>query len=1055
MSVVSSAIRFPVTVVVGAIIAIAGGFLAFTAVPVQLTPEVERPIVTVTTNWIGASPEEIEKEIIEEQEDYLKSVEGLLKMTSTSNDGQGVVTLEFPAGTDITSTVVRVTNKLNEVPSYPDNADRPIISTSDQLDGAIAWFIIKARDTSQIFVPNVQDLVEDFIQPRLERVEGVSSINIFGGLEQELHVVFSTDRLASAGITVTDLANALRSQNTDVSAGDIGEGKRRYVVRTVNRFNSIDDVEQTVIRVIDGVPIRVLDVADVELTYQKPRALVRHLGEPAIAFNAQREVGANVIAVLDGLEEQLAILDREILQPRGLYSQVAYKETVYINSAIDLVIQNIWVGGLLAIFALFIFLRSWSAIGVIAVAIPISIITTFLMMSIFGRSINVISLAGMAFAVGMVVDAAIVVLENIYRHMQMGKPRFKAATDATLEVWGALLASAVTTVAVFLPILFIAEQAGQLFKDIAIAISSAIVISLIVSVTVIPTMASRILSTSARVTSSEGKPGGFLGIFSRTVASFVDWINRSLVRRVVAVLGIVSFSLGLSWLLLPNAEYLPTGNQNLVFAGMLPPPGYNIDEMISLGEQIEDQIRPLWETDPAEADTLAGGGVDNFFFVAVGGFGFMGLRARDELRARELVPVANRAIGSIPGTYGFASQTSIFGRGVEGTRSVQIDVSGPDLNQILALATPIFFQISEVVPGAGAQPDPGLDLGSPEVRVYPDPVRATQLGLSASEIGLSVNALVDGAIVSEFYQNGREIDLLIRGSDDRAQHTQDVAMLPLSTSDGRLISIADVADVRQTQGPVQINHVERQRTVSLIVSLPDEVPLELAVASLDEQIIQPMRDQGQIGGLYDVTLSGTADDLTKLRAVLANNLILAVLLTYLLLAALFQSFIYPLVIMVTVPLATFGGVLGLNVIRLFNPTQQLDVLTMLGFVILIGTVINNAILIVYQALNYMREGKEMREAVKEAVQVRVRPIMMSTGTSTLGMLPLIVMPGAGSELYRGLGSVVVGGLALSTIVTLVLTPLVFSFILDAVSKIRSLLGLSGQVVSAAPSIEQQ
>ncbi|TDI86878.1 MAG: efflux RND transporter permease subunit, partial [Caldithrix sp.] len=285
MSLINSSIRFPVTVIVGVLIAIIGGFVALKNVPIQLTPEVKRPIITVTTNWFGASPEEVEKEIVDKQEEYLKSVEGMLEMNSTSSAGRGVITLEFIVGTDMTAALVKVTNKLNEVPEYPDDADRPILTTSSRFEGAIGWFVILS---DSIYAPHLQDLTEDLIKPRLERVPGISRINIFGGLEKQLHVIFEPELLASSGITISQLTQALRSQNRDISAGDFGEGKRRYVVRTMSRFERIEDVEQTVVTVRSGVPIRVADVAKVELTHQKPIALVRYKGQPAIAFNAQR-----------------------------------------------------------------------------------------------------------------------------------------------------------------------------------------------------------------------------------------------------------------------------------------------------------------------------------------------------------------------------------------------------------------------------------------------------------------------------------------------------------------------------------------------------------------------------------------------------------------------------------------------------------------------------------------------------------------------------------------------------------------------------------------------
>lgn len=1048
MGLINSSIRFPVTVVVGVLIAIMGGFVALKNVPIQLTPDVKRPIITVTTNWFGASPEEIEKEIVDQQEEYLKSVEGVLKMNSTSSSGQGVITLEFDAGMDMNAALVKVTNKLNEVPSYPDDADRPIVTTSSQFDGAIAWFVVLGD--SSVYVPHMQDLVEDMVQPRFERVSGVSRINVFGGLENELHVTFQPELLASSGITISQLTQALRSENRDISAGDFGEGKRRYVVRTMARFERVEDVEQTVITVRNGVPIRVQDVARVEITHQKPFAQVRYKGRPAIAFNAQRQVGANVLDVMDGLLAEMEAVNEEILKDRGMRIQNVYRETVYINSAIDLVFDNIYLGGFLAIATLFLFLRSVSSILVVSLSIPISIITTFLTMFLFGRSINVISLAGMAFAVGMVVDSAIVVLENIYRHIQLGKNKWQAAADATREVWGALLASTVTTVAVFLPILFIEERAGQLFRDIAIAISGSIVVALLVAMTVIPALSSRILNISTKLHGKD-ESQSLLERLSKRIASFVNFVNKRNYRRLVVVLGIVFVSVGLTAVMAPDSEYLPNGNQNFIFGLLIPPPGYNIDEMIRIGQDIESQVRRLWDTPADEAQDLPGGGLDNFFFVALPNQAFLGMRSREDERVRELEPVINGALQSVPGAFGFARQSSLFTRGFAGTRSVSIDVTGPDLNRVLAIATQVFGQVSNVLPGAQGRPIPSLDLGSPEVRVYPDRVRAADVGFSATDIGLAVNSFVDGANVSEFRLQGREIDLILKGRELWTKHTQDIGQLPLATPEGRIITLSDIADVRLRQGPISIQRVERQRAVTIETALPDNIPLEAAIERIQAQIVQPLREQGVIGNVYDIKLSGTADDLSRLREEMFWNFNLAVILTYLLLAALFQSFVYPFVIILTVPLAIFGGVLGFRTVQLFDSFQQLDILTMLGFFILVGTVINNAILIVYQALQLMRQGQSHREAVIESVRVRVRPILMSTGTSVLAMLPLIIMPGAGSELYRGLGSVVVGGLALSTVITLILTPLVFSYVIELVLKIKSTLGMAEVAVTGNPA----
>lgn len=1053
MKIVDSSVKYPISVVVGVLIAIFAGFVSLNRVPVQLTPEVLRPVITVTTLWPGASPEEMEKEVIDKQEEYLKSIEGVLKMNSESNDGMGVVTLEFPVGTDISAALVRVTNKLNEVPTHPATAERPIVSSSSQFEGAIAWFVIKS-DNDSIYVPHLNNLIDDMVKPRMERVEGVSRINPFGGLEQELHVTFDPELLASMNITVNQFQQALRSENRDISGGDFAEGKRRYVVRTISRYNNIKAVEQTVVANRNGVPIYVKDLAKVELAYEKPLALVRHKGKPAMAFNAQRQVGSNVLEVLAGLEKEMNLINEEIMKPRGLFIEFAYRESVYINSAVDLVYENIYMGGFLAVVILFLFLRSVTSILVIAVSVPISIITTFLVMALLGRTINVISLAGMAFAIGIGIDVTIVVLENVYRHLEMGKTRVKAALDGTREIWGAILASTVTNIAVFLPVVFVQEQAGQLFQDISIAICSSVAITLLTSITVIPSLSSRIMKRASNV-NWEGTEKSLLNRFAARVSGLVDYLNGNKIRRLLATFGLVIFTSSFTWFLLPDAEYLPNGDQNFVFGVLLPPPGYNMDEMTKIGEQLESQLKYLWETPADQAEDLPGGGADNFFYVGTYNMAFCGISSRDEQRGSELVPVVNKSMFTIPGTFGFASQWSLFSSSLAGTRSVRIDVTGPELEQILGIATQVFMQMGQVLPGAQSRPIPGLDLGNPEVRIFPDRVRAADVGFTSAQIGEAINSLVDGSITTEYYHEGKEIDLVLKGRESLSRHTQDIAQLPLSTPSGRLVTVGDLAKVEMHQGPVQVNHVEKQRAVSIESALPDNIALEAAIGRIRTQIIEPMHQNGTVGGLYDIQVSGTADDLSKLRKELSTDFILALLLTYLLLAALLQSFTYPVVIMLTVPLATFGGVLGLRLMQLFDSRLQLDVLTMLGFIILVGTVINNSILLVYQALHLMRDGKDTGFAVKEAVRVRVRPIFMSTASSVFGMLPLVIMPGAGSELYRGLGSVVIGGLALSSVITLVLTPMVFTYAIELTAKVRSLVGLEKKTFSSGQPLGEE
>ena len=1039
------AIKNPVTVTVGVFFILLFGFIALLRIPVQLTPELQEVEIRVETIWPGASPQEVEREIVEEQEEQLKSVEGLVEMKSENYRGRGRVILKFQTGTDKDTALLKVSNKLNQVPQYPTNADEPVIKATGEESDSIAFFVFRKTQGNPRDVVFEKKFIEDNVKPRLERIPGVAAVNVYGGREEEMQVIVDPNALASRNVTIPEIIRALDMENRNVSAGDLDEGKRRYVVRTVGQYRTPKDIENVIIRQVNGAPVYVQDVARIEFGHKKSEAVIYQKGNPAIVMNAIREVGANILTVMEEIKKEIKALNRSLLPSRNLHLDQVYDETEYIYSAIDLVKQNIFIGGSLAILVLLLFLRSGTSTLIVATAIPISIIGTFVMMALLGRSINVISLAGMAFAVGMVVDSSIVVLENIYRHMQMGESRLVAAYNGTVEVWGAILASTLTTIAVFLPVIFVREEAGQLFRDIAVAVSCSVALSLIVSITVIPTLAARILRVPKALLTEEGKAGsissfsiynllGFASItraFSRGIAAFFPWVYRSISLRCALVVVMTGLSLSMAWFLIPKTEYLPQGNQNFLFGFLLTPPGYNVEEFNRIAQKIEVDLAPYWNAEPGDekAVGLQGPPIRTFFFVSWLQQAFMGLTSKVPERVRELLPVVYRSLAKIPGLIAVVTQASLFERVGQG-RSIDIEILGPDLTRLVTLGQEIFGQIMGALPGSQARPIPSLDLGSPEIQVIPDRVRMASLGVKTSELGIVVDALMDGTKASDYWHDGTEIDLTLMGKDEYARRSQDLKDLLIHTPRGETVTLGSLADILLVTGPSQINHIERKRSIVIRVSPPEEMPLETALERIEEQIVQPIRDRGELGDSYEIRLAGTADKLSLTRKALQWNFLLALVITFLLMASLFESFLYPMVIMFSVPLAAAGGFLGLFAVNRLIAFQPLDVLTMLGFIILIGIVVNNAILIVHQSLNHMREGMGSRDAIHQSIQKRVRPIFMSTTTSIFGMMPLVVLPGAGSELYRGLGSVVIGGLAVSTVFTLFLVPTLFSLVLD-------------------------
>ncbi|MCY4313650.1 MAG: efflux RND transporter permease subunit, partial [Gammaproteobacteria bacterium] len=607
----------------------------------------------------------------------------------------------------------------------------------------------------------------------------------------------------------------------------------------------------------------------------------------------------------------------------------------------------------------------------------------------------------------------------------------------------------------------------QLFRDIAVAISVAVVLSLVVSITVIPALSSRLLSNKA---SEDEKPkrmrlfliDSLAGLFSLGIMAFARLVVKS---RFVALLIAVSVTTGavyFSYQFLPKLEYLPEGNRNLLFGIVIPPPGYNLDTTTEIANGIEQEISHLWVSDGVQpenavAEKPSAWGqlalllaqmtsnfnkddstsastdlplIERFFFVATQSRTFIGAIAEDPSRVAELKPILSAPVFREPGTFGFINQPSIFGRGIGGGRKIDLDISGNELGTVLEVANRAFFKIVPLFPrnqGHEWRPVPGLELGAPEVRVIPDRVRLNESGISAQDLALTVDTFNDGLRATQSTVDGKMTDILIKGGTQGVDNTQGIGNLPIVTSTGRVIPVSSVSDVILTSGPTQIRHRERLRTVTLEVRPQAELPLEAAIDAIRTEVIDALEAEGLPPGVR-LRISGTADKLDQTRAAMAVNLALALVIVFLVMAVLFESFVYPLIIMISVPVAAAGGVAGLALLNLYT-YQALDMLTMLGFVILVGIVVNNAILLVHQTLHLTRvEGMTPEQAIPIATQNRIRPIFMSTLTSVFGMLPLVFFPGAGSELYRGLGSVVVGGLSLSAIITLLLVPPMMSLL---------------------------
>ncbi|MEZ4380931.1 MAG: efflux RND transporter permease subunit [Nannocystaceae bacterium] len=1032
----ATVIRRPATVLACTLLLLLLGALSVLSLPIQLTPDIAVPTLTVTTDWPGSAPTEVEMEILEEQEDALKSVPGLYKMTSTARSDRGEITLEFEVGTPIEEALVRASNRLSQVARYPDAAREPAISTSNNAGPPLAVVTIRGADGRD--VDEYRTWLDKRILPRLERIPGVAGIRLIGGRERELHIDFDPRAVAARGLTVSQVSAAIQAELRDVSGGDLTLGKRRYLVRTPVAPDVPADLERVVLgAAADGTPILLGDVATVRLGLRKRSAMAMSDDYPSMVLLMWREAGTNVLEVTERIKEEVALLQEEHFAREGLEIRLISDQTGYINGALGLVRQNLILGGVLAIVVLLLFLRSVSASALIAISIPVCVVGTILGMSVFGRTVNVVSLAGMAFAVGMVVDNAIVVLESIETWRAKVTSAAAAALYGVQEVGGAILASTLTTAVVFVPIITWQDEVGELLRDVAVAISLAVGFSLLVSVLAIPSFSARLLRArpdpEADAAKGEGRPGAAVraGAAVRdAIGRQVAFFSASAPRALVVVVGGVGLSALAAWSFMPPMEYLPTGNRNLVFGILVPPPGYSVDEMERIGTEIQAKVAAHTQVDKDGVPSI-----ERSFFVGDPNQVFMGAVATDPERIGDVLGYYREIEAGVPGVFAVATQASLFGRSVGGGRAVEVEIAGADLADLVGFGGALLGAIRGAIPGAQVRPIPSLDLGAPELRIIPRRDDAAALGISGGELGVVVDAMVDGAIIGEFGQDGEpKVDVALRAvrpSDvDRlaVADPSELKTAPVAAPGGAVVPLSSLATIEEEPGPALIQRIERRRAITLQVSPPESVALEDAMDRIRDDVVGGMRARGEVPEGIDVTLSGTAGQLEGAKARFGEVLLLAIVISYLLLAALFEDFIAPIAVLVTVPLAAAGGVLGLRLVDAYLGPQPLDMMTALGFLILLGVVVNNAILVVDGALARLRAGDRLADAVPAAVTARVRPIFMSSLTSLAGLLPLVLFPGSGSELYRGVGAVVLGGLALSTVLTLYLTSSLFTLL---------------------------
>ena len=1003
MKLTEGSLKNPAAVAVMVAVVCLFGYLSLRQLPLQLFPDIERPQMSIQTGWRAASPQEIESEILEPQENVLQGLPGLEQMDGNAGQGGSFINLTFAVGTDMRAMLVEVLGRLNRVPQLPPDVNPPVVQLSaDDTNRALSWFFVQKLPSTPGTIEDFNHFVEDRVVPRIEAIPGVAGVQVNGGPPEEVNISLDLDQAAALGITIPQIAQQA-ARATDVSGGFFESGRRQYTLRFAGRY-SPEQLGDLILSWRDGRPVRLGDVATVEIKRPDKRFYAYQNGNPAIGLRIDRESGANVLATLNEVKRVVAELREGVLKENGLGIEQSFDSSLFINRAINLLSGNLFAGVLLAVGCLWWFLRDRRATLLIASAIPISLLATFIVLDLSGRSLNVISLAGLAFAVGMVMDAAVVVAENIVRLRESGKMPFEAALLGTRQVAGALLASTITTIAVFVPVIFMDDVEGQLFSDLALTIAIAVAISMLVAVTVLPAAAGGWLKAKRLASMSEqGYP--------RVTAAILRWTD-SRPKQLGWIAGLVVLPCALAWMLVPRLDYLPPVKRAAIDAFLNFPPGMSpaiVDREIA--QTVLERMEPYMKGEKEPA-------LKNWYLLLWPGGGTIGARVIDEDRIGDLEKVVREEIVvGFPDTRAFATEGELFGAFGGSARAIQIHLQSGDTEALNAGAEAGRKLLEEKFPGANVQAFPNADAAEPELRLHANDRRLAEIGWNRPDVGNVVRTLGDGMWLGEYFDGDKRLPIILRAQGWTAP--EQLATVPVATPLGGVVPLGDLVSLETTMAPSQLRRVDRRRTVTLTVDPPAVMSLEEALGIVESDVVPALR--AALPADAGVRVSGSADRLEQVVATMGMNFSMALVLLFMLMAAMFKSLKDSAFVMMALPMAVFGGVLGLRALGLFAP-QSLDLLSMIGFIMLLGMVINNAILLIAQARAGEAEGLDLTRAVEQALNQRLRPILIGALTGVVGALPMAINPGPGAVIYRGIAAVTVGGVGLSLIFTLVLMP---------------------------------
>ena len=1003
MSLIRLSADNPASLLAAAVLLFVLGVIGIASLPVQMLPNLEYPEININTSWRNAAPQEVEANIVEPQETVLRQVPGVVEMSSNVSAGNGNVHLVFDVGTDLQQAMLDVLNALNRADQAPPDADEPSIQVGGW-DFPIATLLVHPQiATPGTDVTDFQRVIEAQVEPALMEIDGVQRVNLNSQRDSLVLIDFDPYRAAALGVQVTDIANTV-TRAVNSTGGLASVGRRQYTVRFLGGFN-LDELGDLIVARPNNQAIRLREVADITTELYPRGGFMYRTGFPAYYISVQGKYGANTVTILDDINRTIDELNAGPLAAEGLQMVLSFDASVHIRRAIGLVNGNLVLGVFLSLGVLWWFLRGWRATLMIATTIPFSLLSSLLVLSLLGRSLNVVSLAGLAFAVGLVLDAAIIVQENIVRLRQDGMPPGEAAREGPSQVVGALFASTITSIAIFLPILFMKGLEGQLFADLALTLSVAVTTSFIAAITVLP-VASNYFRSDQLVIDR-------LGPFWDKITNRIVSLTSTPQLRTRWIVSLLLAPALLTWLLAPKLDFLPQADSDGIEVYFSLPEGIPLSTIENeLILEVIDRLQPYVDGDAAPG--IRGYNLYSWGSNATGIY----IYPNDPREAPELIDkLRDEILVGLPGARPFVSRASLLNIGISGGRNIDIDLQGPELMALMEAAKVGQDAMNERFSDWSVRALPGVSMSKPELQLVPDDLRITQAGLDRGAVADAVRAFTGGLSAGRYFDGNESMDVLIwSGAWDTPE---ELAGVPIFTPLSGIQVIGELTNIERTVGPTQLRRVNGQRTVTLQVLPPPDMTIEDALKTIRSEIGPILRDA--LPDDADIFYRGTADQLDAAVADMSKNFGLAVLILALIMAAMFRSVKDSLIVLLVMPLAVVGGVIGLRVLNLFT-YQSLELLTMIGFIILLGLVVNNAILLVHQTRAAEREGLNRTDAVAQAIRIRARPIFMSTLTSVCGMLPLMLVPGAGSEIYRGLATVIVGGMSVSAVFTLLLLP---------------------------------